>query len=394
VNGEGVPSADERIVRVRAATIRHHLPAPISFGTWVIRVREFAVARVDSDGGTTGMAYVLTRDGPVREVVRRTIAPVYEGTLVGSQEETFYRALWSNHAVHAAGIGMRALSVVDLATWDLAARSAGLPIASYLGGQTGPMPATAIVGYPPTIGAAETAEQVGRLWAEGWRRFKLPIAPSVDASVDRLAAAREAAPEGWIGFDANMSFRSAAEVLDFERRVRHLRLGWLEDVVPPGDAAMVRDVRDGSKIPIAMGDDQGGSYHPEALLSAEAVDVLRVDATTNGGVTRLRPILERARAVGIAVSPHMYPHVHSRLLPALGFKDAPVEWGIPGTGVHPMDDGLPQPVVKEGMMQPLDDGPGFGGLVPLRWIEGQEVDDPDGVLDLRVENVREDRGGR
>jgi hypothetical protein len=77
----------------------------------------------------------------------------------------------------------------------------------------------------------------------------------------------------------------------------------------------------------------------------------------------------------------MYPHVHSRLLPALGFPAAPVEWGIPGTGVHPMDDGLPQPVVVEGMMQPLDDGPGFGGLVPMDWILEQEVDDPEGVLD-------------
>jgi DNA polymerase len=37
-----------------------------------------------------------------------------------------------------------------------------------------------------------------------------------------------------------------------------------------------------------MGDEQGGSYHPQALLRFDAVDVNRVDATTNGGITRLR----------------------------------------------------------------------------------------------------------
>jgi L-alanine-DL-glutamate epimerase-like enolase superfamily enzyme len=374
-------AAGERIVRVRAATVRHHLPQPISFGSWVIRQREFAVARVDSEGGATGTAYCLTRDGPVREIIERTVASAYLGAPASQPDRTFFQALWSNHAVHSAGIGMRALSLVDLAAWDLAACLAGSPIAKLLGGRVNRLPATAIVGYPPSIGAAETARQVEGLWAEGWRRFKLPIAPTLDRSVERLEAARAAAPRAWIGFDANMAFRGVEDVLEFERRVRPLELGWLEDVVPPGDAGMVAAIRRGSTTPIAMGDDQGGSYFPEALLEAGAVDVLRVDATTNGGVTRLRSIVERARAAGVAVSPHMYPHVHSRLLPALGFPDVPIEWGIPGTGVHPMDDPLPQPVVAEGMMEPLEAGPGFGGLVALEWVQGQEVVDPDGLFE-------------
>jgi L-alanine-DL-glutamate epimerase-like enolase superfamily enzyme len=381
VNHPDGSRASERIVVVRTLTIRHLLPTPISFGSWVIRHREFALVRIESESGEVGMAYCLTRDGPLREIVQRSIAPIYVGAPADDPERAFYQALWSNHAVHAAGIGMRALSVVDIAAWDLSARLSNRSIASLLGGSTAGLPVTAIVGYPPTIGPAETAEQVSRLWTEGWRRFKLPIAPSVHASVARLTAAREAAPEGWIGFDANMAFRSVDEVLEFERQVRPLKLGWLEDVVPPGDAGMVRAVRQGSEVPIAIGDDQGGSYHPEALLAAAAIDVLRVDATTNGGVTRLRPILEQAREAGVQVSPHMFPHVHSQLLPALGFTDVPIEWGIPGSGVHPMDDSLAQPLISEGMMAPLNEAPGFGELVSLDWIEGQEIQDPDGVLD-------------
>jgi L-alanine-DL-glutamate epimerase-like enolase superfamily enzyme len=379
-------AADERIVRVRAATVRHHLPRPISFGNWVIRQREFAVARVDAEGGANGSAYCLTRDGPVREIIERTVAPAYVGAPASQPDRIFFEALWSNHAVHSAGIGMRALSLVDLAAWDLAARLADAPIAELLGGRAKSLPATAIVGYPPSIGAEETAKQVEELWAMGWRRFKLPIAPTLDRSVERLEAARGAAPEAWIGFDANMAFRGVEDVLEFERRVRPLELGWLEDLIPPGDAGTVAAIRRGSTTPIAMGDDQGGSYFPEALLEAGAVDVLRVDATTNGGVTRLRSIVERARDVGVAVAPHMYPHVHSRLLPALGFPDVPIEWGIPGTGVHPMDDPLPQPVVAKGMMEPLATGPGFGGLVALEWVQEQEVVDPHGLFEcLRFE---------
>jgi L-alanine-DL-glutamate epimerase-like enolase superfamily enzyme len=219
------------------------------------------------------------------------------------------------------------------------------------------------------------------LWSAGWRRFKVPIAPDLDASVNRLRAARAAAPEGWVGFDANMVFRTADDVASFDARVADLNLGWIEDLVPPGDAALVADCRKAASTPVAMGDEQGGSYHPQALLSHDAVDVLRIDLTTNGGVTGMSRVLDQARRSGVAVAPHMYPHLHSRVLPALGATDVPIEWGVPGTGVHPMDDCLEQPVVIDGLMEPLAQRPGFGTLVNVKWLESQHVIDPDGLLD-------------
>ena len=54
---------------------------------------------------------------------------------------------------------------------------------------------------------------------------------------------------------------------------------------------------------------------------------------------------------------------------------------MPGTGVHPMDDCLEQPVVVDGMMEPLAQDPGLGTLVNVEWIATQQVIDPDGLLD-------------
>jgi len=375
-----MPNVD-RIVSVRVATILHRLEVPIHFGTWVMRHREFALVRVDSESGLAGFAYCLTRDGPVAAIVERSIAPAYVGEPVGDPERVFFKALWTNHAVHAAGIGMRALSVVDIAAWDLAARAAGRSMAAYLGGERRPMPVTGIVGYPPSIGPTETAEQVRDLWSKGWRRFKLPIAPTHDATIDRLRAARHAAPDAWLGVDANMVFRTAEDAIAFGRRLDDLRLGWFEDIVPPGDAQMVADIRAGIETPVAMGDEQGGSYHPQALLAFDAVDVVRVDATTNGGISRLRPIVADIVARGKRFAPHMFPHVHSQVLGALGYGNAPIEWGIPGTGVHPMDDPLAQPEVTDGLMAPLPEAPGLGRLVDREWVATQEYRDSNGLLD-------------
>jgi len=375
------------ITAIRTARILYELEVPIVYGAWVMRHREFVLVRIDADDGTSGFAYCLTRDGPIPEIVARTIAPRYVGSSAVEPEAVYYDTLYSNHAVHAAGIGMRSLSIVDIAAWDLSCKIKDVSIAEALGTDPadarGPfrLPATAIVGYPPSLGPDVVADQVRTLWAQGWRRFKVPIAPDLDATVERLRAAREAAPQGWVGFDANMVFRTADDVAAFDARVADLRLGWIEDLVPPGDAALVADCRAAATTPVAMGDEQGGSYHPQALLSHRAVDVLRIDLTTNGGVTGMPAVLERARRADVTVAPHMYPHLHSRVLPALGATDVPIEWGVPGTGVHPMDDCLEQPVVREGMMEPLAQHAGFGTLVNRDWIDTQRVVDPDGLLD-------------
>lgn len=368
------------VTAVRTVTVKCRLDTPIYYGNWVMRHREFALVRVDSESGLAGFAYCLTRDGPIADIVGRTISPAYLGASACDPQTPFYRALWANHAVHAAGIGMRALSVVDLAAWDLAAKEAGQSITRFLGGQPRSMPATAIAGYPPTMEPDRVVAQVNKLWGDGWRRFKLPISPTTALSVRRLEAVREALPQAWLGFDINMVMRTADDVLEFERRVRHLALGWIEDVVPPGDAGLVARIRKASGTPVAMGDEQGGSYHPEALLEMGSLDVLRVDATTNGGLTRIRDIVRRATDKGVRISPHMFPHVHSRIMAALA-PDVPIEWGVPGTGVHPMDDPLDQPQVIDGQMQPLPERPGFGDLVNLAWLATQETVDPDGAMD-------------
>jgi L-alanine-DL-glutamate epimerase-like enolase superfamily enzyme len=375
-----MPDVD-RIATVRVATILCRLAVPIQFGSWVMRHREFALVRIDAESGLSGFAYCLTRDGPVAAIVARTIAPQYVGEPLADPERLFFKALWANNAVHAAGIGMRAMSVVDVAAWDLAAKAAGQNITAYLGGERRRMPVTGIVGYPPSISPQETVDQIRGLWDNGWRRFKLPIAPSHDQSLARLRAAREAYPDAWLGIDANFLHKTAQDAIAFGKQLDGLDIGWFEDIVPPGDAEMVAQIRAGISTPVAMGDEQGGSYHPQALLKFDAVDVNRVDATTNGGITRLRGILATIRAHGNGISPHMYPHIHSQVLGALGYTDAPIEWGIPFTGVHPMDDPLVQPTVHDGLMDPLPDLPGFGVLVDAAWIAAQDqVIDPNGLL--------------
>jgi L-alanine-DL-glutamate epimerase-like enolase superfamily enzyme len=375
--------SDHIIAGVDVMTIQARLPAPVIFGAWVMTMREFALVRVRTDGdGPAGYAYTLTRDGAVAEQIRKTISAGYIGTDLQDREATFTLAWRRSLASHAAGIGLRALSIVDLACWDLAAKLAERSIADYLGGRNTAMPATAIIGYPPgEMGPEETGAQTAELYASGWRRFKAPTGGSAERSAARLRAAREAAPDAWLGMDAAWVYDDVDTAADFVNSVPDVGLGWFEDVFPPGDAGKLRELRQRTSVPIAQGDEQGGIYYPEALILAEAVDVVRVDLTCMGGITAGRRVIEQTLDAGLAFAPHMFPHVHSQVLSAWGFADVPIEWGTPFTGVHPMDDPLPRPqLIEGGLMEPLEEAPGFGRMVDPDWVRSQPHDDPDGIL--------------
>ena len=374
-----------RIAGVEVMTIQAQLPAPVIFGDWVMRTREFALVRVRAEGAggaPAGYAYTLTRDGAVAEQICKTIAAIYVGTDLAERERTFTLAWRRSLASHAAGIGLRALSIVDLACWDLAARLADRSIADLLGGRNAAMPATAIIGYPPgTMGPQETGAQTAELYERGWRRFKAPTGGSAERSAARLRAARAAAPDAWLGMDAAWVYDDVEAAADFVSSIPDVRLGWFEDVFPPGDAGKLRALRERTSVPIAQGDEQGGLYYPEALILAEAVDVVRVDLTCMGGISAGRRVIDQTLDAGLAFAPHMFPHVHSQVLAAWGFSDVPIEWGIPGTGVHPMDDPLPQPQLDgEGRMLPFEEGLGFGRIVDADWVRSQPHHDPDEIL--------------
>src|SRR5207244_2587217 len=64
------------------------------------------------------------------------------------------------------GVVMRALSLLDMALWDIKARRAGLPLWRLLGGYAPTVPAVLVAGYPTGQEPEELGEKVGA--CAGW----------------------------------------------------------------------------------------------------------------------------------------------------------------------------------------------------------------------------------
>ena len=370
------------IASINVATVAGELPAPVVFGDWIMKTREYVVVRVTLNSGVEGWAFTLTRDGAVAEHIRKTLKNIYLGTNPEDVEKTYTTALRRSLASHSAGLGLRALSMLDLATWDARAKQSNQSISTLLGGSVEPMPATAIIGYPPAkMGGTEVFEQVSELYKQGWRRFKAPVGVNNLATAQRLMAARKAAPDAWIGCDAAWIFDDVESALDLLNLLDEVNLGWFEDVFPPGNAQVVSDLRQRTQIPIAMGDEQGGIYYPESLIAKNAVDVVRIDLTCMGGITGGKKIVKQCLDSNVEFAPHMFAHVHSQVFSAWGHTSVPIEWGVPWTGVDPYADSLRQPqILAGGLMNSLPEDIGFGNLVNKDWILSQKFDDPEGLF--------------
>ena len=267
-------------------------------------------------------------------------------------------------ASHAAGIGLRALSIVDLACWDLAARLAR-PVdrGPARVAATRPMPATAIIGYPPgTMGPEETGAQTAELYAAG-------LAPLQGAHRRLRGAIRGSSARRPGGRPGRVAGHGRGVGLRRRRHRRDVRRTPSRTSASAGSRTSSRPVtrascarlRDRIDVPIAMGDEQGGIYFPEALIRGRGRrrGARRPDlhgrhhrAAAGSSTRRSRPASTSRRTCSRTST--------ARSWRRWGYADRPIEWGIPFTGVHPMDDPLPQPVIVEGgRMAPLPEEPGL-----------------------------------
>jgi L-alanine-DL-glutamate epimerase-like enolase superfamily enzyme len=369
-----------RIADLRAATVRLELEAPMRFGEYVVSHREYAIVAARSSDGTEGIAFGLTRDAPVAAIVDRLLAPLYGGAPAKDPATLFAVAQRRHPAVLVSGVGLRALSLADLATWDLAARLSGRPLQSLLGGGGARQPAVALAGFPPTASADEVALEAGELVAAGFRRLKLPVAAAPELTRARLEAVRAAAPGAELMLDIAWSWSSLEQATDEARGLRDLDLTWIEDPFLPGDAKLLTALRRAVPTPLAVGDEQGGGYFPHALLDSGALDVLRVDATCMGGATGLRLLVQAARSAGVGVSAHIYPALHGPLLGGLGAHEATLEWGRPGAGLDPLGESVWSGQLADGQVELTASEPGFGFTLDRDLLLAHDLLDPNGIF--------------
>jgi len=187
---------------------------------------------------------------------------------------------------------------VSLALLDARARAAGRPLYRHLGGSTERhrVPVNATVGD----GDVETTRRAAvRSVDDGYRALKVKVgarAPSVDR--DRIAAVRDRCPDVELRADANGAW-------DRETAARMLSAFATQDVTVVEQPLAADDLRGHARLrdgPVGVALDESlVDRSIDAVLDADAADVVVCKPMALGGVDAARDVAVRAQQAGLAV---------------------------------------------------------------------------------------------
>ena len=268
---------------------------------------ELITARVTDDDGETGLGYTYTVDSggtAVHALVARYLAPVVVGTDADAIEKTWQAMWWALHFGGRGGQTSLAISAVDIALWDLAAKRAGRPLWRHLGGYDPAVPCYA-GGIDLQFTEAEMLAQSDRFQAEGFRAIKMKIGrDSLRDDVARVRAMRRHLGDDFpLMADANMRW-SADTAIRAARLVGDCDLVWLEEPTIPDDiAGHVRILREGGH-PIAAGENLHSLNEFKELVAQGGVSFPEPDVAMVGGVTPFMKVAALAEAFNLPVTSH------------------------------------------------------------------------------------------
>lgn len=316
-----------KIVRVEADWLHVPLQAEKQHTSDFGRITAFdaVLVTITTDSGLVGYGEAKPAVGSAGNgaalcaIVRHELAPLLVGADARDVSRAWQRMYNGSRAGHAErfgrampvlgrrGIHVAAMSGVDLALWDLAAKAKNCSVLELLGGACRDrVTAYASGGWAPSnaIGA-----ELSRYVGEGFRAVKMRIGAmdgSVDASLERVRAARQAlGPNVQIMCDAHGTM-NVADSKRFCAGAAPLGLRFVEEPVPSDDRTGLAEVRASSPVAIAAGESEFTAFDFAELLDRRAIDVLQPDLAIAGGMSEGLRIAALAYAHRLELAPHSW----------------------------------------------------------------------------------------
>jgi L-alanine-DL-glutamate epimerase-like enolase superfamily enzyme len=296
-----------QITNVKAHHVRIPYDAGVaSFrqGASAISALDMVIVEVSTDSGLTGwgdaFSYVCPRT--TCAAIDEMIAPQARGLDVPDAAgiPAFMEQIQRNlHLFGRYGITMFAISGLDIALWDIAAKAEGVPLHRLIGGaRREKIPAYASllrIGKPDAIASECQAAQ----------RFGYGAIKLHETTLPAVFAARAAIGDGVpLMVDMNCPLDEASAIA-FAQASREAKPMFLEEPVwPPEDFATLANVRAKGGLDIAAGENACTSYQFRQMMTAGAVSHAQPSVIKVGGITEFLKVAAIADELGVKIVPH------------------------------------------------------------------------------------------
>jgi galactonate dehydratase len=222
--------------------------------------------------------------------------------------------MWQVEYSRAGEVAMSALSVIEMACWDIVGKALGQPVYRLLGGPVRDrIKAYANGWYTVERTPDEFHRAAAQVIDRGYRALKLdPFGAAryeLDTDELRTAISLVEAVRDAIGPDCELFVEAHGRftpkvAIQIARELAPFRPGWLEEPVPPENPALLAEVARACDIPIASGERVHTRFDFRELFERRGVDIVQPDITMCGGISETLHIAAWAEAYGILLAPH------------------------------------------------------------------------------------------
>ncbi len=272
------------------------------------------VVRVSTDAGIAGIGEVdsapLAAKGIIEGPFSHTTACGLRELLIGEDpfrtEYLWHKMYRGNIYGGRRGVGVHAMSGVDIALWDIKGKALGQPIWRLLGGGFH----SRIRAYASSLFGAtpeETGERARRFRDRGFSAVKFGWDPMGRDEKTDIALVREA--RRGLGDDADLMIDAglvwdAKTAIQRARAFSEHRIFWLEEPLRPDDYDGYRKLSESTEVRIAAGEEESNRQSFLELMDRGRIDIAQVDLTRCGGFTEAMKIASLAADRGLPVVNH------------------------------------------------------------------------------------------
>ncbi|WP_282605445.1 L-rhamnonate dehydratase [Pelagibius sp. Alg239-R121] len=274
------------------------------------RFHEWLVCEIETDDGIVGLG-----NAALAPQIAKQIIDLYLTSLIVGEDPFDNEYLWQKMyrrtmAWGRKGIGMVAISAVDIALWDIMGKASAKPVFKLLGGRTKeciPVYASKLYSQP----LDQLSEEAQSYLDQGFNMMKMRFGwgpkdgpEGVTRNIELVRTLREVVGdevdimvEAYMGWNLDYAKRIIPKLQPFNPR-------WLEEPVIPDDIAGYAELNNNSGIPISGGEHEFTLFGFKQLLDAGAVSVIQYDNNRVGGFTAAQKINALAEAYQVPVIPH------------------------------------------------------------------------------------------
>ncbi|MBP9184472.1 MAG: o-succinylbenzoate synthase [Fuscovulum sp.] len=292
------PAPTRAPLRIDGATlrlVRLPLVTPFTIATGTMTEKVFPLLTLRA-GGLEGYAegvmdplpdYLEETVAGAMDLLEKVLLPQVLGQAF-AHPESLARLLAPWRANHMAK------ATVEMAFWDLWAKSLDLPLQTVLGGEGEAIDVGVSLGIGPVAG---TLERVAAHLAQGYKRIKLKVKPGHDLGL--LSAVRKEFPEAHLTVDANCCYTLADS--DLIRRMDDFALDYIEQPLAWDDIHDHATLQTRIRTPLCLDECIRTVDHARKALQTDAARVINIKVGRVGGHAAARQIHDLCQAWQVPV---------------------------------------------------------------------------------------------